>query len=75
MAISTDLDFREKIKEFTPEGKFLAEQIYDIQRNCPACNISTPSNKKVIGISGISGIIGGAIVFIIEYFTVRSKSG
>ena len=73
--ISNDLDFQAKIKDFTPEGRFLAEQIYAVQQNCPSC--IAEANKRTrhaIGIGSLSGIIGGAIVFVIQYFTIHKGS-
>jgi hypothetical protein len=70
--ISSDLDFQEKIKKFTPEGQFLAEQIYELQKNCPTC--IAEANKRTghaIGIGGISGIVGGAIVYVIQYLATH----
>lgn len=64
--------------------EFVAEQTYYTNKRCTEhtqrlcaleTNIQPTSKKQVIGVGGISGIIGGAIVFIIEYFATRGKTG
>ncbi|MFA4917130.1 MAG: hypothetical protein WC560_10730 [Syntrophales bacterium] len=67
-----DLELEDQIKDFSPAEQFLARQIYDVKKNCPACH---NTKRQQIGIGGLSGIIGGAVVFAIEYLTTRSKSG
>lgn len=62
-----DLEFREKIKGFSNEGQFLAEQIYKVQKNCPACNGGTPrlNKKSLVQIGSVSSGISVTLLIIL----------
>ena len=67
-----DLDFQAKIQGFSSEGKFLAEQIYEIQKNCPTGIAEADKRTRhAIGIGSLSGVIGGAVVFVIQWFSTH----
>lgn len=62
-----DLEFREKIKGFSPEGQFLAQQIYKVQKNCPACTGEPPkfNKRSLIQLGSISSGVSVTLLIIL----------
>lgn len=56
-----DLEFEKDIESFTREGQFLARQIYEIRKRCPACKY--PSKKQYI-VYGTGA--GGGVLIVYE---------
>ena len=68
--IASDLEFEKQIEGFTRAEQFIARQVRSIETNCPACiEESNKRSRHAIGIGSLSGIIGGTIVFVIQYLT------
>ncbi len=62
-----DLEFEQKIKDFSPAERFLAREIYEIKKQCAMCN--QPDRKqRVFNITGLVGFVVAVIVGLIEYF-------
>ncbi len=61
-----DLEFEQEIKDFSPEGRFLARQVRDIRSRI---TILEKRDQKTFGFAGGLGVFfGGLIVGAIEYF-------
>lgn len=85
--ISDNLEFDNLVKDKGDRAllEFVARQTYETnkrcevhdQRLCALENIQTASNKQVVGVGslsgGITGLLGGVIVFLIEYFRTKSS--
>ena len=71
--LGSELDFEVKIKGFTPEGQFLARQLYQTCETLEDHHVRIKTlenyNKKAFGFtSGISAILGGVIIAVVNYF-------
>ncbi len=68
--MSNELSFEGKIKDFTPEGQFLARQLYEACEKLEDHNNRLKSvenrDKKMLGISGVASAVISAII---SYFT------
>lgn len=68
----TSMELEERIKDFSPESQFLAREVCKIQKVCPSCQrrlaILEGREKAFLGVvGGSSGLLGGAIVALIEF--------
>ena len=64
--MTSDLEFEEMIKEFTPSERFLARQVRDIQILCAhraTCYPSVQFSRKQIAV-GLGGLSGYTVVIV-----------
>lgn len=55
----SDFDFEKKIENFNPAERFLARQIWEIRKQCPACN---PPPRKRQYVAYGAGTGGGVVI-------------
>jgi hypothetical protein len=60
-----DLDFEEKIREFSPEARFLAREMYEMKKHCIACT-QADTRQKVFNASGVAGFVAAIIIGVWE---------
>ena len=79
-----DAEFENEIKEMSDRqlGEFTARQVYIVSKQCidydgriTELEKAPATKKQTLATGGISGGVMAVIIGIIEYFTLKSRSG
>ncbi len=62
-----DLEFEDKIRDFSPEARFLAREVYEMKKHCIACT-QVDNKQKVFNASGVAGFVAATVIGVLEAF-------